>query len=268
MPRKKIGLALSGGGARGFAHIGVLKVLGEHNIPIDYIAGTSAGAFAGGALAAGMNSADMEKMASAIRWRNVCRPSFSPKALFSNAPMGKLMRRHFPVQRFEDLSIPFAAVACDPVAGELIVLKNSGDLVTAIQASCAVPAIFSPVRVNGRLLSDGGIIAPMPVDIVREMGADVVIAIDLLSSGASFRRNNYTAFGMLFSSALTIIREVTNKHDREADITIIPAIGHIRPDRLDKNQECLELGERAGREAIEEIKSLISDRQPEPLPVR
>jgi len=267
MPRKKIGLALSGGGARGFAHIGVLKVLAEHNIPIDFMAGTSAGAFAGGALAAGMSMADMEEMASAIRWRNVCRPSFSPMALLSNAPMAKLMRRHFPVQRFENLSIPFAAVACDPVAGELVVLKN-GDLITAIQASCAVPAVFTPVRINGRLLADGGIMVPMPVDIVREMGADLVIAVDLLSSGASFRRNTYTAFGMLFSSALTIIREVTNKHDQEADLTIIPQIGHIRPDRLDRTRECLELGEKAAREGIEEIKSLISDRQPGQLLAR
>ena len=263
MPRKKIGLALSGGGARGFAHIGVLKVLAEHNIPIDFIAGTSAGAFAGGALASGMTSADMEKMASGIRWRNVCRPSFSPKALFSNAPMAKLIRRHFPVDRFEKLAIPFAAVTCDPIAGELVVLKDSGDVVTAIQASCAVPVIFSPVRVNGRLLSDGGIMVPLPVDVVREMGADIVIAVDILSSGATFRRSTYTAFGMLFTSALTMIREVTGKHDRAADLTIIPQIAHIRPDRLDRNQECLDLGEKAAREAIDEIKKLVSDQQPE-----
>jgi len=176
--------------------------------------------------------------------------------------MGKLMRRHFPVHRFEDLTIPFAAVACDPIAGELFVLKDSGDLVTAIQASCAVPAVFSPVRVNDRLLADGGIMMPLPVDVVREMGADVVIAVDILSCGASFRRSTYTAFGMLLSSALTIIREVTNKHDRAADLTIIPQIAHIRPDRLDKNQECLELGERAAREAIGEVKKLINDLQP------
>src|ERR1051325_3737674 len=118
MSRKKVGLVLSGGGARGFAHVGALKVLAEREIPIDYIAGTSIGSFVGGALASGMTAAEIEKMAEAVGWRHMTRPSFSPQALFSNAPMGRFIRRHFPVTRFEDLKIPFTAVACDLVSGK------------------------------------------------------------------------------------------------------------------------------------------------------
>lgn len=258
MTRKKIGLALSGGGARGFAHVGVLKVLAEHNIPFDMIAGTSVGSLVGGAFAAGMTPSEIEAMGLGIRWRHLTRPSFSPRALFSNAPMGRLIERRFPVTRFEELSVPFSAVTCDLVSGECVVLKDDGDLVTAILASCAVPAIFLPVRDgNGRVLVDGGVVAPMPADAVREMGADIVIAVDLLSSGATFRQNPRTALGMLFSSAMTLLRAASKNQTYDADVVIAPRIAHIRPDRLNLREECLRLGEEAAREKIGEIKRLI-----------
>ena len=179
MSEKKIGLALSGGGARGFAHIGVLKVLVAHNIPIDMIAGTSAGAVVGGAFAAGMSVDEISVMASKVGWTNMTRPSLSPLGLLSNAPMGKFLVRHFPVSRFEDCTIPFAAVACEFDSGEEIVFKTTGDLIPAIRASCAVPGVFAPLKdKDGRLLVDGGVVSPVPTDAVRQMGADVVIAVD------------------------------------------------------------------------------------------
>src|SRR5580765_1725322 len=118
MADKRIGLALSGGGARGFAHIGVLKVLIEHQIPIDMIAGTSAGSIVGGAFAAGMSVDEIVEMASTIGWTNMMFPSLSPLGLLSNAPMGTFLERHFPVRTFEDCAIPFSAVACDFDSGE------------------------------------------------------------------------------------------------------------------------------------------------------
>jgi NTE family protein len=258
MTRKKIGLALSGGGARGFAHVGVLKVLAEHEIPIDMIAGTSVGSLVGGAFAAGMKPAEIEEMSRDIRWRHLTRPSFSPKALLSNAPMRRLIERRFPTTRFEDLQIPFVAVTCDLIEGSCVVLKDKGDLTTAIRASCAVPAVFSPIRDNGRLLVDGGVMAPVPIDAVREMGADFVIAVDLLSSGASFHRNARTAFGLLFNSAMTLLRAASNNQTSKADVTIMPQIAHIRPDRLGQSVDCMRLGEDAAREKIEEIKEAVS----------
>jgi NTE family protein len=146
MARKKNGLALSGGAARGFAHLGVLKVLREYGVPVDFIAGTSAGSIAGGALASGLNIEEIVEIGRKISWFSMTGFSFSPMGLLSNAALGALVKRHFPVQKFEDLPVPFAAVACDLETGEEVVLKNSGDLSTAIRASCAIPGVFVPVN--------------------------------------------------------------------------------------------------------------------------
>src|SRR3982750_1335726 len=113
MPRPKIGLALSGGGARGYSHIGVLRVLAENKIPIDFIAGTSAGSFVGGALASGLSVEEIAKLGRRVNWFNMTGLSYSPRALLSNAAMGNFIRENFPVHRFEDLKIPYAAVARD-----------------------------------------------------------------------------------------------------------------------------------------------------------
>jgi NTE family protein len=265
MARKRVGLALSGGGARGFAHVGVIKVLAENDIPIDLIAGTSIGSVVGGALAAGMSADEIEAMAHSIRWRDLTRPSFSPIALLSNAPLGKFIHRKFPVNRFEDLKIPFGAVAVDLRKPECVVLKEQGDIVHAIRASCAVPAVFAPVREeSGRILVDGGVMAPLPIDAVKKMGADVIIAVDLLSCGSTFNRAPSTAIGMMISSAMVLLRAASNNQTHKADVMIVPEIAHIRPDRLNQGRECQERGEESALAKIEEIKSLVSDKQHRP----
>jgi NTE family protein len=259
MPRKKIGLALSGGGARGFAHVGVLDVLAEHEIPIDYIAGTSIGSFVGGAFATGMTVAELEKLAKSVKWRHMTRPSFSPRALLSNAPMAGFIRRNFPVTTFEELKIPFTAVACDLVTGKEVRLRETGDLVSAIRASCAVPAVFLPVKNGeGTFLVDGGMASLVPIDAVREMGADVIIAVDLLSSGAPFNRPPRTAIGILFSSAMNLVRSAAGNQKYKADLVITPKIAHIRPDRLNQRDECFALGKEAALAEIAEIKRVVS----------
>jgi NTE family protein len=260
MTTKKIGLALSGGGARGYAHIGVLKVIVEHGIPIDYISGTSVGSIVGGAFAAGMSAEAIAKIAFSAGWRHMTWPSFSPLGMFTNAPLGTFIRRNFPVTRFEELKIPLTVVACDMMSGKEIRLTGRGDLVTAIRASCAVPAVFTPVKNgDGKLLVDGGVVANVPVDAVRAMGADVVIAVDLISYGANFRRKPRSAVGMLFNSAMTALRCASSTQATRADVVIAPRIAHIRPDRLRQRNECLALGEEIGREMIEEIKRVIND---------
>lgn len=257
MDRKKIGLALSGGGARGFSHIGVVKVLAEHNIPIDFIAGTSAGSIVGGALASGMSADEIVEMGRRVRWGNIMRPSLSPRGILTNSPMGKFIEQNFPVNTFDKTPIPFAAVACDLLTGQEIRIRD-GKLSAAIRASCAVPAVFSPIiEKNGSILVDGGVVAPMPTDAVREMGAEIVIAVDLLASGATFRSNPRTAFGMLFQSAMTLLRAASNNQEYKAEITIVPKIAHLRPDEIKKREEFVELGEEAARETIGQIKCIL-----------
>jgi NTE family protein len=211
--RPKIGLALSGGGARGVAHIGVLKALEELRVPIDYIAGTSMGAIVGGLYASGMSPEELERWFTEVDWRYLLSDapprasrSFGSKErefrLNQNLEVGlsregqvqlptgfiagqKLMVNlralTLPARQaghFDRLPIPFRAIATDLETGEKVVLEK-GELAEAMRASMAVPAVFTPYRVDGRLLVDGGLAANLPIDTVKAMGADVVIAVDL-----------------------------------------------------------------------------------------
>src|SRR5438094_7016 len=192
--RPRIGLALSGGAARGIAHVGVMRALVEHEIPIDAIAGASAGALVGGAYAAGLNVAELEEMALKFRWRHMARLSFSRLGLQSNARMEKFLRARLPVTRFEDLKVPFAALVTDLCAGTAIALRDCGDLAFAIRASCCLPALHVPVRdADGRLLVDGGLVANIPISYTRALGPDVVIAAAVGAAGARFREHPRTA---------------------------------------------------------------------------
>ena len=256
--RKKIGLALSGGGARGFAHLGVLRVLERRSIPIDVIAGTSAGSLAGAGIAAGLSADELIEVGRKITWLNMTRPAYSPRALLSNALMGSFIRKHFPARTFEELKLPFAATACDMKTGEAVILKDSGNLALAVRASCAVPGVFLPLDAgDGRLLVDGGVVLPVPTGVVREMGADVVIAVDLLASGTSFRSAPRTLVGMLFQSAMFMLRAASKGQHYDADVVIVPEIGHIRPDELGKREQLIELGEKAAIAAMPQIEAAL-----------
>lgn len=257
MERKKIGLALSGGAARGFAHLGVLKVLEAHDIPIDFVAGTSAGSFAGGAVASGLKVNEIIEMSKKISWYNMTGFSFSPKGLLSNASMGAFIKQHFPVERFENLPIPFATNACDLETGEEIILRDAGDLSLAIRASCAIPGVFVPVEIGGRKLIDGGVVAPIPTKAVRKLGAEIVIAVDVISSGATYWGSPSTLLGVFFQSAMMLLQTAAKAHHYRADVVIIPQISHLRPDEIGKMDEFIKAGEAAALEKIEAIKALI-----------
>ncbi|MBA3693052.1 MAG: patatin-like phospholipase family protein [Acidobacteria bacterium] len=257
MARKKIGLALSGGAARGFAHLGVVKVLTENGIPIDFIAGTSAGSFAGAALASGLSVEEIVKLSRKISWFRMSSLSFSTKGLLSNAGIGTFVNQHFPVQKFEDLPIPFAAVACDLETGKEIILKETGDLATAVRASCAIPGVFVPVESDGRRLIDGGVVSNVPTKAVRNLGAEIVIAVDVLASGATYWGSPSTLLGIFFQSAMMLLRAASKAHHYRADIVIIPQIAHLRPDEISKMDEFIKAGEEAALEKIDEIKRLI-----------
>ncbi len=257
MTRKKIGLALSGGAARGFAHLGVLKVLREHSIPIDFIAGTSAGSIAGGALASGLSIEEIVEMGGKISWFSMMGFSFSPMGLLSNAALGAFVKRYFPVRKFEDLPIPFAAVACDLETGEEVILKNSGDLPAAIRASCAIPGVFVPVNYDGRRLIDGGVVSPVPTKAVRKLGAEIVIAVDVIASGATYWGSPSTLLGVFFQSAMMLLRTAGKHQHYRADVVIIPQIAHLRPDEIGKMNEFIKAGEAAALEKIDEIKRLV-----------
>lgn len=177
---KKVGLALGGGGARGCAHVGVIKALIEAGIPIDYIAGTSIGAFVGGVFAAG-DIDKLEKYLLKVRWKDVVKymdPVLPKQGLFGGEKVRILADKMLINHTFDDTKIPFTAVATDLETGKEVHLKT-GKISEAIRASIAIPGIFTPFKKDGKYLLDGGLVNPVPVNVVRKMGADMVIAVDL-----------------------------------------------------------------------------------------
>lgn len=259
--RLRIGLALSGGAARGMAHVGVLRAFEENAIPIDAIAGASAGALVGGLYAAGLSIAQLELLARKFRWRHMGRPSFSRLGLQSNAPMEKFLRAYLPVTRFEDLRIPFAALATDLVAGAPVVLRDTGDLTFAIRASVCLPAFYVPVRdPQGRLLVDGGLVANLPISYTRDLGADLVIAVDVGADGAKFMDQPRTALGVMTQVFVAVERIVSQQEAPTADFMITPKVGHIRWDQSRRVDELMQIGYETTLAAVDQIKKLIEGR--------
>jgi NTE family protein len=178
-PRPRIGLALGGGAARGLAHIGVLKILEQADIPIDIIAGTSMGAFIGAMYASGVPIDHMEKAALEIDWRSMARlldPVLPTSGLTDSKKLVSFIAELLPARDFEDLNRPLAITATDINTGEAVIIKQ-GDLLEALRAGLAFPGIFSPVRFGQRFLVDGGLCKPIPIDVARHLGADKVIGV-------------------------------------------------------------------------------------------
>lgn len=261
MSRPSIGLALSGGAARGIAHVGVLKAFEEHHIPIDYVAGTSAGSIVGAAFAGGMAIADIEKLSRELRWRKIGRMAMSRHGIQSNERLADYVRKRLPITRFEELLIPFAAVATDLRTGTAVVMKDKGDVPFALRASCCIPGFYVPViDSEGRQLVDGGLVAVIPSIAVRELGADIVIAVDVNSAGATFlpRWISNSAFGVMVQ-AMLVVQKTASQHQRDSsDVVITPEIGHIRWDAMGRAAELVELGYKAGSESIPAIQRLLS----------
>lgn len=259
--RPRIGLALSGGAARGIAHVGVLRALEENEIPIDAIAGASAGALIGGSYASGLSVEQLEAMARKFRWRHTSRLSFSRLGLQSNARMEQFLQTHLPTTRFEQLRIPFAAMVTELHSGNLIVMRDTGDLAFAIRASTCIPGLYVPARDgNGRQLVDGGLVCNLPIRQTRQLGADIVIGVDLNAAGATFFDKPRTLLGVMARTFVAVEGIVSRQERAEAELIIVPKIGHIRWDQTKRGDELIKAGYDAARESIDGIKRLIEQR--------
>jgi NTE family protein len=261
--RPRIGLALSGGAARGIAHVGVLRVLAEHRIPIDAVAGTSAGSLVAAALAAGLSLPEIETIARNLRWRDVGRMTLSRLGIQSNARMEEYVRARLPVTRFEDLKLPLAIVATDLHSGSAVVMSGEGDVAFAVRASCALPGWYVPVAdKKGRQLVDGGLVANVPTAAARSLGADIIIAVDVNTEGAKFIGPPQSALGVMLQAMLVIQRTAALHQLQDADVVIRPRVGHLRWDEMARADEFIAAGEDAARATIERIKHLVEP-QPE-----
>jgi NTE family protein len=266
----EVGLALGAGAAKGFAHIGVLRVLEENAVPIDYIVGCSIGAVVGAPYATGMRLAEIERRLQGAN-RKIVRWTLPFRSIWSDAGLKEILRESGPKVRFRDLNIPFAAVATDFATGREVVLRK-GLVWRAVQASVSIPGIFPPVIISGRHLVDGGLVNPVPSQTARDMGANIVLAVDLMSPAGRAYENAGLPKGssgnlvtrvpnlveMLWRSTEIMQEEVTARSAATADITIEPKLGRVRwSDFSRRGQDFIAAGEEAAREKLPELRRLL-----------
>ncbi len=260
----KVGLALGGGGARGLAHIGVLKALEEEGVPVDMVAGTSVGALIGSLYAAGISTAEMEEMSQAIGWTSLT--NFSRLALFrlvliehplSSSNMEKYLEKHMGNLRFDQLKIPFECVATDLQTGERVVFRE-GPVAPAARASSTIPGLFEPVVFRHRYLVDGGLVDNIPTDLVAAMGADIIIAVDVTADFSQFQPKGIMS---ALNQAIYIQSESVSKEAlARANAVIRPELGDVSAIDLTRSEECIDGGILATRRSMLEIKKQIIDR--------
>ncbi len=290
-PRPKIGLVLSGGGARGITHIGVLKVLEQLRIPVDYIAATSMGAVVGGLYASGMSPAEMEKQINAVSWPTLLSDSpprrdvgFRVKEEDAKFPLAfeigfrdgqfrafkgalsgsnlelflhELTRSVDNVPTFDQLPIPFRAIATDMVSGREVVFDR-GPIYQAMRASMSVPGMFTPAEIDGRILGDGGLVNNLPVDVVRAMGAEIVIAVNI---GTPLMSRDQLSSVLGYTAQMVNILTEQNVRGQLAllrpdDILISPDLGELTFVDFAKSAQFIALGEKAAESAREKLAAL------------
>lgn len=288
-PRPRIGLVLSGGGARGLAHVGVLRELEAMRVPIDVVAGTSMGAIVGGLYAAGLAPDEIAAAVDTLDWATILsetpprsaldfrvrteerRTPVSievgltgggvrlPGGLLAGQRLGLLLRRHTvhvaAIESFAELPTPFAAVATDIERAERVVLR-SGDLVEALRASMAIPVIFSPVEIDGRILVDGGIVDNLPVDVAREMGAEIVIAVDTtprLQEGPELR----TLLGISDQLVTILGRHRIEEGLANADVAMTPDLEEFDLFEFEDAEKIVERGAAAVRDRAADFDRLV-----------
>jgi NTE family protein len=253
-PRLKIGLALGGGAARGFAHIGVIKMLESHGIYADYVVGTSAGAVVGSLYAAGYDAFAMQKIAQQLDEKIFADWTMGGRGLLKGEALQDFINQHVNNRPLERLGKPFATVATDLNTGERVVFRT-GDTGMAVRASAAVPGVFQPTQFRGKSYVDGGLTSPIPVQAAREMGADIVIAVDISARPEGQPVDSMTA---IIWQTTTIMGGVIGAAElRGADIVIRPKIPYVKSwDFTARNDAMLE-GERAAQAALPAIKQKL-----------
>lgn len=257
--RPKIGLALGSGGAKGLAHIGVIKVLEENNIPIDFIAGSSIGAMVGGFYAATKDIKQVEKIALSTNWRQMLYLvdlSFR-QGFIGGRKVKKFISNNIGKTNFEDCKIPLSVIATDLVTGEVVII-DKGELVPAIRASISFPLVFKPIEQDGRLLADGGLALPVPVEVARKMGADIVIAVNLDTNYFANNHKDKLGFYKIAINSINLLRyHLASWNIIDADIVINPKFGYIHLTKFLNGKDIIEAGEKAARGALPQLQEII-----------
>jgi NTE family protein len=248
----RIGLALGGGAARGFAHIGVIQVLEENGIRPDLVAGTSAGSLVAALYASGKSGAELASLADSMDESAFTDWSFPGRGLIRGEGLAKYVRDQTAGRHIEQMRIPLGIVATDLDSGQPI-LFQVGDPGVAVRASSAVPAVFQPVRIGSREYVDGGLVAPVPVRFARQMGADLVIAVDI--SAAPDGAATGDAMRMLLQTFAIMGRSINNFELRDADVLVRPKLNVSGTDFSARKRSI-----QAGRDAMQAQLALLRER--------
>jgi len=251
----RIGLALSGGVARGAAHIGVLDVLERAGIPIDCLSGVSAGSLVGAMYCAGLDAGWLRALAPLIGWRRLAAVTWPSRGFLRFEKIERWLVQTIGDVRFEDLQRPFAVMATDIPTGLPIILRE-GRLASAVHASCAVPGIVVPVKRDGRLLGDGGVSCNVPVPAARALGADFVIGVDLMQPKL---RRRWGALGFGLAALETLVRRSGGGADA-ADFVIVPDLAGTSYVRFRQFARLIEIGAQAVEAALPDLRAALEAR--------
>ncbi|RFU63388.1 patatin-like phospholipase family protein [Peribacillus glennii] len=256
MREPKIGLALGSGGARGFAHVGVIKVMKEEGIPIDMIAGSSMGALIGTFYAAGLDIERLYKLARVFKRKYYLDFTVPKMGFISGKRVKELIRVFTYGRRLEELDIPVAVVATDIKRGDKVLFRE-GPIAEAVRASISIPGIFVPERIGGRLLVDGGVIDRVPVSVAREMGADIVVAVDV----AKVKQDQEitSIYDVIIQSLDILQMELVKSREFAADIMIRPPVEKYNSKAFTDISEIISIGEEEARKNISRIKESIEN---------
>lgn len=249
---KTIGIALGGGSARGFAHIGVLQALDEAKVPIGVVAGTSAGSLVGAFYAAGFSPWKMQEVALKVKDIDVADlSSGNRRGMTGGAALKRLINGFLENQPIEKMQRRFAAVATDLATGEKVVIQR-GDVGSAVVASCSIPGVFIPSMVDGRELVDGGLTSPVPVAVARQLGADMVIAVDV--GGRPTAKPRSGLYEIILQSFEIMGRSLAQLEGKSASMLIQPKTDEFDSSDFSARKEMIEAGYLAGQAAIPELR--------------
>lgn len=260
MSGKKVGLALGSGGARGLAHIGVLEVLEQYAVPVDMIAGSSMGSLVGALYASGKSVTEIKKIVTALgakRFSFLADPTLPKSGLIRGRRIEESIRKAFGDLAFKDLRIPFACVATDINSGQEEVI-NDGLVWRAVRASSSIPVLLAVVKKGNKYLVDGGLVNPVPVNVLKAMGADFIIAVNVMSHLEAERGKEPNIFGMVMQMLNIATRRILAYSLEGADILIEPRVEHIGYGDFHRVDELAEQGALATEKSITEIKKLLN----------
>ena len=261
--KPKVALVLSGGAARGFAHVGVIRALEQEKIPIDLIIGTSVGSLIGAIYAHDRNSFELEWTAFTLEKDSIFDyglfTAFTGMGLAKGDKLEEFVKTKIPTVNIENLKIPYAAVATDLNLGKRVVLDR-GSVVKAVHASSAIPGVFEPVQHQGHLLVDGGVTDNIPIDVARELGADIVIAVDISENVENHNITNLV--DVLLQSVNIMFNENVLSHKNNADFLITPAVSKVAMLDFTQKKQCMQAGIEATQKVMPEIKEKLAAWRP------